>query len=108
MKTKRFLAVLVTCVFAFVVCAVPAMAKVIPTVPGEKASVALEVLNTDGTDCEGNIKQTAAQQSGADQSMTQQGDYITYQAENPEIPFEWMPAPWHRTQPFVKDIRSVC
>ena len=84
MKTKRFLAVLVTCVFAFVVCAVPAMAKVIPTVPGEKASVALEVLNTDGTDCEGNIKQTAAQQSGADQSMTQQGDYITYQAENPE------------------------
>lgn len=63
MKTKRFLAVLVTCVFAFVVCAVPAMAKVIPTVPGEKASVALEVLNTDGTDCEGNIKQTAAQQS---------------------------------------------
>ena len=53
MKTKRFLAVLVTCVFAFVVCAVPAMAKVIPTVPGEKASVALEVLNTDGTDCEG-------------------------------------------------------
>ena len=54
MKTKRFLAVLVTCVFAFVVCAVPAMAKVIPTVPGEKASVALEVLNTDGTDCEGN------------------------------------------------------
>ncbi len=57
MKTKRFLAALVTCVFAFVICAVPAMAKVIPTVPGGESMLwHWKCYNTDGTDCEGNIK----------------------------------------------------
>ena len=80
-ENKKVLAALVTCVFAFAVCAVPALAKVIPTVPGENASVALEVINLDNTECNGNIKQLDAQMTG--NGMTVAGDYIKYQAESP-------------------------
>lgn len=91
MKTKRFLAALVTCVFAFVICAVPAMAKEIPSAPGEKADLALETKNTDGTESEGNIVFTNSNIGSADKGMMTKGEFyeLTAQAQTGYLFDSW-------------------
>lgn len=81
MKTKRLLAVLVTSVFAFVVCAVPAMAKVVPSALGEKAKLALETKNTDGTESKGGIEFTNSNVADAEKGMMTKGEYYQLTAK---------------------------
>lgn len=91
MKTKRFLAVLVTCVFAFVICAVPAMAEVIPSAPGEKARLMLETNNTDGTESKGDIQFTGSNIADAEKGMVTTGEYyeLTAQAQTGYLFDSW-------------------
>mgnify|MGYP000031014896 FL=1 len=91
MKTKRFLAALVTCVFAFVICAVPAMAEVIPSAPGEIADFVLETKNTDDTESKGNIEITDSNIGSADKGMMKKGEFyeLTAQAQTGYLFDSW-------------------
>ena len=85
------MAALVTCVFAFVICAVPAMAEVIPSAPGEKADLVLETKNTDDTESKGNIEITDSNIGSADKGMMKKGEFyeLTAQAQTGYLFDSW-------------------